>query len=719
MPELLLELFSEEIPARMQARAADDLARLATAGLKDAGLEHGDVRTFVTPRRLVLTVADLPEKQPDLREEKRGPRADAPDKAVEGFLKANGLTREQCEERDTGKGVFLFAVVEKIGAGTADVLPGLLSKVVAELPWQKSMRWGEGTMRWVRSLERILCVFGGKTLEIETRNAVPCGAATSGHRFLAPGVFEVSDFADYEAKLRAAHVILDREERKAVIAERAAAAAKAEGLTLRDDPGLLEEVAGLVEWPVVLTGKIDDAFMDVPDEVLTTSMRSHQKYFSLLNDDGSLAPRFVVVANTEAKDGGEAIIAGNERVLRARLSDAKFFWDQDRKVELESRIQTLAGSVFHARLGTMAQKVERITALAGDLAEFVPGCETDKAMRAARLAKADLATEMVYEFPELQGIMGRYYLLHEGHDADVADAVARHYSPAGPGDACPTAPVSVAVALADKLDTLVGFWVIGEKPTGSRDPFALRRAALGVIRIIIENGLRIPLSEVFFRAVQGYLEQDIEAVREALNSHLENTSSETAIESVSKVWADFHQNDLLEFFSDRLKIQLRERGVRHDLISAVFAVKKAGWFEDDFVRLTMKVDALSSFLATEDGANLLAAYKRASNIVSIEEKKGGMEYSADATEDRLVETQEKLLFQSLYDLGAKFGPMLDEERFDEAMAMLATLRGPVDDFFDHVTVNAEDMELRENRLRLLAKIREGMNSVAVFSEIEG
>ncbi len=698
MPELLLELFSEEIPARMQARATEDLKSLVLDRLKAAGLEHGPAHAFVTPRRLALVVTDLPEKQPDLREEKRGPRADAPERAVEGFLKANGVTRAQCEERATDKGTFLFAVVEKTGEATADVLPAMLGGVIADLPWQKSMRWGDGAMRWVRSLERILCLFGGKTLEIETRNAVPCGAVTSGHRFLAPESFEVTGFDDYAAKLRTAKVVLDREERKAIVKDGAEKIAKDAGLVLRDDPGLLEEVAGLVEWPVVLSGRIDDAFMDVPDEVLITSMRAHQKYFSLLNADGSLAPRFVVVANTEAKDGGKAVVAGNERVLRARLSDAKFFWDQDRKQPLESRIQALADSVFHAKLGSMAQKVERLTALAGDLAEFIPDCPADKAMRAARLAKADLSTGMVSEFPELQGVMGRYYLLGEGMDADVADAVAQHYSPAGPNDMCPTAPVSVSVALADKLDTLVGFFAVGEKPTGSRDPYALRRAALGIIRIVLENGLRLPLREVLLKAYWGYNETVPDFEKKLDGGHKPKIL----------------EKELLEFFADRLKVHLRERGVRHDHVAAVFALGG----EDDLVRLLARVDALSGFLATDDGANLLAAYRRASNIVAIEEKKDGKAYAGEPDASLHDQDEERALAAGLGACGERFNGAIEAEDYVAAMKAMAPLREPVDRFFDKVTVNADDAGVRANRLQLLAQFRSTLGKIADFSLIE-
>ena len=698
MPELLLELFSEEIPAHMQARAADDLKRLVTDALKAAGLAHGDARAYVTPRRLTLVVDDLPEQQPDLREEKRGPRADASDKAIDGFLKANGLTRDQCEERDLDKGTFLFAVMEKSGDETAAVLPGLLAAAIADLPWPKSMRWGDGDMRWVRTLERVLCRFGGEVLTLTLRNDVVCGDMTSGHRFLAPKPFAVTDFADYANILRHAFVILDRDERKAHIAEHAEKIAKAEKLTLRDDPGLLDEVTGLVEWPVVMTGRIDDAFMDVPHEVLITSMRSHQKYFSLLNADGSLAPRFVVVANTEAKDGGAAIVAGNERVLRARLSDAKFFWDQDRKKPLESRVQNLADSVFHAKLGTMAQKVERITALAGDLAPFIPGCDAGQAMRAARLAKADLVTEMVYEFPELQGVMGHYYALNDGEDAAVADAIAAHYSPAGPNDDCPTAPVSVAVALADKLDTLVGFFAVDEKPTGSRDPYALRRAALGIIRLVLENGLRLPLREAFMKAYWGYNE-----IVPDFEKTLDGGHKPKILE-----------RELLDFFADRLKVHLRERGVRHDHIEAVFALGN----EDDLVRLLARVDALSGFLATDDGANLLAAYKRAANIVAIEEKKDGAVFDGDIAADRLAQDEERALVDALSESGATANTAIGEERYVDAMEAMSTLRKPVDLFFDKVTVNADDADIRANRLRLLSQFRSTLGQIADFSRIE-
>jgi glycyl-tRNA synthetase beta chain len=699
MKELLLELFSEEIPARMQARATDDLRRLVTDGLKDAGLEHGDVRVFATPRRLALVVNGLPEKQPDLRVEKRGPKIEAPEKAIEGFLKANGVTREQCEERKLEKGTFLFAVVEKTGAETKSVLPDLLSRAITEIPWPKSMRWGAGEMRWVRSLERILCLFGGDVLTPVLRNEVPCGNTTSGHRFLAPEVFEVSDFADYSQKLRDSFVILDRDERKSIIRDGAKKAAADEGLELREDPGLLDEVTGLVEWPVVMTGRIDDDFMDVPDEVLITSMRSHQKYFSLLKADGSLAPYFIVVANTETKDRGALVVAGNERVLRARLSDAKFFWDQDGKKKLEDGIHQLADSVFHAKLGTMAQKIERITVLAGELAPFIPGCNAGDAKRAARLSKADLVTEMVYEFPELQGIMGRYYALKDGENAAIADAIAEHYSPAGPGDDCPVAPLSVAIALADKLDALVGFFAIGEKPTGSRDPYALRRAALGIIRLALENSLRLPLRAAIMKAYWGY--------NETVPGFEKNVGDGDQAKNLEFA--------LLEFFADRLKVHMRERSVRHDHIEAVFALGN----EDDLVRLKARVDALSGFLATDDGENLLSAYKRASNIVAIEEKKDGTSLDGDVSSDRLTQDEEYALVRALAESSGIANIAISEERYVDAMEAMASLRRPVDLFFNEVTVNVDAAEIRVNRLRLLSQFRATLGQIADFSRIEG
>ncbi|WP_372397321.1 glycine--tRNA ligase subunit beta [Azospirillum sp. HJ39] len=695
MTELLIEFFSEEIPARMQARAADDLKRLVTDKLAANGLAFTRAEAHSTPRRLALVVDGLAERTADVREEKKGPRLGSPEQAVAGFLKSAGLdSLDQCEQRDTGKGVFYFAVTEKKGRETADVLVEIIPAAMAELPWPKSMRWGTGTVRWVRPLHSIIALFGGRVLdggyEIGgTHGRIAFGNVTRGHRFLAPDAVTVESFADYKEKLRAAKVVLDREERKARIKTDAEALAAAQGLTLSPDDALLEEVAGLVEWPVVLMGGIDESFMDVPPEVLITSMRTHQKYFAVLDAAGRMAPRFIVVANTETVDGGKAVVAGNERVLRARLSDAKFFWDQDRKTKLEARVPALEKITFHAKLGTVAEKVTRVQLLAAGIARAI-GADSDAASRAALLCKADLVTEVVGEFPEVQGIMGRYYALGQGESTDVANAIADHYKPLGPSDTCPTAPVSVAVALADKIDTLVGFFAIDEKPTGSKDPYALRRAALGVIRLVLENGLRVKLAEVFAAAHGAY-----------------KVSGFAPAGSVG--------GDLMSFFADRLKVVLREQGVRHDLVDAVFALGG----EDDLVRLLARVKALQAFVGSDEGANLLAAYKRASNIVRIEEKKDGGAFDQPVDADRLVQDEEKALFAALNEASATAEPLLAAEDFAGTMAALAKLRGPVDAFFDKVTVNAEDKELRANRLRLLTQIRRTLNAVAEFSKIEG
>jgi glycyl-tRNA synthetase beta chain len=694
MAELLLELFSEEIPARMQKRAAEDLKKLVTGKLAKAGLEFTSADAHVTPRRLVLVVDGLPEKQPDVSEERRGPRADAPEKAIAGFLGSIGLTRDQVEEREMPKGTFLFAVIEKTGAETKGVLPGLILEAIQEVPWQKSMRWARNSFRWVRPLHHVLAIFDGKTLE----GSLALGDwtldftdTTRGHRFMAPDAFSVTGFADYRAKLRDAFVVLDREERKKIIADGAGALAKAEGMTLKDDPGLLEEVCGLVEWPAPLMGKIEDAFMEVPPEALVTAMRTHQKYFALETGDGALAPRFITVSNMASDPTRDAtIVAGNEKVLRARLSDARFFWDQDRAETLESRVPALASVTFYDKLGTLADKMGRVEDLAGRLAAFVPDCDAILARRATNLAKADLTTEMVGEFPELQGIMGRYYAGHDGEVDAVCTAISEHYAPQGPSDKCPTAPVSVAVALADKIDTLVGFFAIDERPTGSRDPFALRRAALGVIRLVMENGLAIPLRQLF-----GYAYDQI-GVDDGLSK------SETT-------------DALLDFLADRLKVHLREQGTRHDLIAAVFALGD----EDDLNRLIARVEALSGFLASENGTNLLIAYRRAANIVRIEAAKDEREFDGQPDPARFEQEEEKALWAALDGAGAALNARVDAEDFSGAMAALAELRTPVDAYFDKVTVNVEQPELRENRLRTLAGIVATMNPVADFSKVEG
>jgi glycyl-tRNA synthetase beta chain len=694
MAELFLELFSEEIPARMQARAAEDLKRLVTDKLKDAGLAFTSASAYATPRRLALTVDGLPLAQPDVTEEKRGPRVGAPEQAIQGFLKSAGLASlDQCEKRDTGKGEFWFAVVKKKGVKTATLLPGLLTESFAALPWPKSMRWAGHQYRWVRPLHSVVATFDGALIEgaIDLGgSSIKFACSTPGHRFLDPSEFEVAGFGDYKVKLREGYVIVDPAERRAAIKEQTEKLAAAEGLTVKPDDALLDEVTGLVEWPVALMGRIDEQFMDIPPEVLTTSMRVNQKYFSLLDKSGKLAPRFLVVANMVTKDGGKAIVAGNERVLRARLSDAKFFWDQDRKVKLEERVPALKDIVFHAKLGTVADKISRMQTLAAELVPYIPGADVDQVRSAALLAKADLTTGVVGEFPELQGVMGRYYAMHEGEKQAVADAIAEHYAPLGPNDRCPTAPVSVAVALADKIDSLVGFFSIDEKPTGSKDPFALRRAALGVIRLIVENKLRMPLSELFAAAHQ---------------LHGDQKGAFTALKP----------GELLDFFADRLKVALREKGVRHDLVSAVFALGG----EDDLVRLLARVDALKSFLASPDGANLLVAYRRASNIVRIEEKKDGKTYNSGVDGALLRQEEEKALHRALAASGEAGVHALESEDFTGAMGALAQLRAPVDAFFDKVTVNCEEAELRANRLRLLSEIRATLNRVADFSQIEG
>ena len=680
MAEFLLELLSEEIPARMQARAAEDLKRLVTEKLKAAGLEFSKAETCVTPRRLALVIDGLPVAQPDVKEERKGPRIDAPAQAIDGFLRSTGLTRDQLTEVEDKKGTYLVAIIEKQGGATADVIAQIVPEVIRAFPWPKSMRWGAGSLTWVRPLHSVIALFGGAVVPFNV-DGIASGASTVGHRFLAPARFEVADFADYKMKLRAAFVIVDPRERKLDISEHLDQYGQQNGLLPIEDDGLFDEVAGLVEWPVILVGNIDTAFMDVPPEALISAIKTHQKYPMFRDRAGKLAPRFAIVSNLAAKDGGKAIIAGNERVLSARLSDTKFFWDLDRKSTLESRVPALEDVVFHEKLGTLGEKVRRVAALAVELAKSIPGADPDLAHQAAGLAKADLRTEMVGEFPELQGIMGRYYALAEGKPAEVAEAIADHYRPQGPNDACPTAPVSVAVALADKIDTLVGFFGVDEKPTGSKDPFALRRAALGVIRLVLENGLRLRLLDVFQSA---------------------GASSDTALQ-------------LLDFFADRLKVYLREQGVRHDLITAVFALSG----EDDLVRLLDRVRALQGFLDTEDGANLLAAYKRATNIVRIEEKKDSASYDGAADAQRLVQEEEKVLHTRLADAMKDAEAAVRDERFTDAMTALAGLRRPVDAFFDHVTVNAEDPELRRNRLYLLSQIRATLHQVADFSKIEG
>lgn len=686
MAELLLELLSEEIPARMQDRAREDLARLMVESLDAAGLDcERPIRTFATPRRLTLVVAGLPERQPDRVVERKGPRAHAPEQARAGFLRGLAGLDYSLEEREEKKGRLVYAVVREPGRRSAELLAQLVPEVVQRLTWPKSMRWGSGEFRWVRPLQSILCLLDGETVRFELAG-IEAGATTYGHRFMAPDPLPVRDFADYVVKLRRAKVILDGAERRALIAKAAEELAAVEGLVLEDDPALLDEVKGLVEWPVALKGAIDEAFMEVPSEVLVTTMRTNQKYLALRRPDGALARHFVVIANMAASDGGAAIVAGNERVLRARLWDAKFFWEQDRKVTLESRLPALDGMVFHAELGSLGERVQRLVALAGALTPCVPGADRVMAERAALLAKTDLVTGMVGEFPELQGVMGGHYARAQGEPDAVADAIRDQYTPKGPDDRCPTAPDSVVVALAEKLDTLVGFFAVNIKPTGSKDPFALRRAALGVVRLVIDNHLRLPLTPAFEAALRGYGD----ARRQSVVA------------------------ELLAFFADRLKVHLRERGVRHDLIGAVFAMGG----EDDLVRLLARVEALRAFLETEDGRNLLTAYRRASSIVAIEEKKDGRSFAGEPRVEALVEPAEKALFEALAAARQEVERALQIEDFARAMTALARLRRPVDTFFDTVLVNAPEPDLRTNRLLMLGQIRAALGRVADFALIE-
>ena len=685
--ELLLELLSEEMPAGMQRRAIAELATLLRDKLAAAEIPAADLHGYVTPRRLTVIAKGIPAAQPDRSEARRGPRVGAPAAAIEGFLRSAGIASiDECEIRDTGRSEFYFATIKRAGRPAAAVLPELVKSALFELPWPKSMRYPASSLRWVRPLTSVVFLFDGEILPLSL-DRVPVGRITRGHRFLSPGEICVADAAEYLERLAKAHVVLDQERRKEIIAKGLEAAAADEGFVLKPDPGLLDEVTGLVEFPVVLAGAIDAEYMALPPEVLATAMRTHQKYFSCLTTDGSPAPRFLFVANNIASDGGSTIIAGNERVLRARLADARFFWDQDRRVPLASRIEALSQRVFHAKLGSLYDKVSRLERLVDFLVDHVPGADPERSQRSVSLAKADLSTGMVGEFPELQGVIGRYYALHDVEDPAVADAIAAHYRPVGPNDACPTAPISIVAALADKIDSLVAFFSIGEKPTGSRDPFALRRAALGIIRLVVENALRVPLA-VAFRHAHSTLGSD----------------------------APDPTGELLDFIAERLRVHLREQGIGHDLISAVF--NRAGEREDDLVRLLARVAALRVFLASEDGANLLIAFRRASNIVAIEERRDHRSYDGGIDPELLHQSEERVLAERLAE-GEAAGTFLQREEFAAAMSELARLRRPVDDFFDKVTVNCDDAALRENRLRLLSRIRDTMNQIADFSQIEG
>lgn len=708
MPQLLLEILSEEIPARMQAKAEADLVKALMDGLTAAGLIPEGVKGFSGPRRLVAVVEGLPVKSADVVEDVIGPKEGAPDAAIQGFLKKAGLTDiSQAHVHDVPKkGRVYVAHVRKAGKATADVIAALVPQIIRGFHWPKSMRWGSGDLRWVRPISRILCTFDGEVAPFEIEG-IRSGNITEGHRVMGRGPYLVRRFDDYSDVLKnKGRVILDREERKETILTDAKQLCAAQNLELVDDIGLLEEVAGLAEYPVVIMGDMDPSFLDLPPEVIKLSMRTHQKYFAVRDPakkDGGLAPKFVVVANLDATDGGKKIAEGNSRVLSARLNDARFFWDNDRKVSLESRFEKLGNIVFHEKLGTVKDKATRVMALAKELARRV-GADPAQAERAAKLAKCDLVSDMVGEFAELEGVMGRYYATLQGEKQAIADAVRDHYKPKGPSDEVPSNPVSVAVALADKFDTLVGFWAIDEKPTGSKDPFALRRAALGIIRIILTTKVRLELRDftssarVALKSQVPYPAKQSETVEDAARS------------AVSMVWV----SDLLSFFADRLKVHLREQGARHDLIDAVFALG-----EDDLVLIVKRVEALGEFLATEDGKNLLAGYKRAANILAIEEKKDDKSYSGQGKSMAGDPPEVDALVSALSKAAPEASAALEKEDFAGAMRALSKLRGPVDAFFDKVTVNADDKAVRENRLNLLSQIRDALNRVADFSKIEG
>ncbi|MCI4644286.1 MAG: glycine--tRNA ligase subunit beta [Hyphomonadaceae bacterium] len=753
MPELLLELFSEEIPARMQARAEADLGAALEAKLAEAGLEHGAVSTWSGPRRLGVRIEDVAAKSEDVREERKGPKVGAPEKAVAGFLRGAGLENiEQAEVKsDPKKGEFYVAVIETPGRKAEEIIAEAVPAIVRGFHWPKSMRTGTGELRWVRPLQRILCVLGGKVVAFDV-DGIASGNETEGHRVHGRGPYTVTGWDDYQSQLEGeGHVLLTRDARRSLIETQALALCQKSGLTLIEDKGLLEEVTGLAEWPMVILGEMDPAFLALPPEVIQLSMRTHQKYFAVEGaKTGQLAPNFIVVANIEPSDGGVAIAAGNAKVLSARLDDARFFWENDKETGLEAMAPKLTTIAFKEELGSIGDKVERVAALARELAPKV-GADPDLAEKAARLCKADLVSEMVYEFPELQGVMGRYYALEAGSAAltpnpspangrgeqtepdappspgrgrgaggegllsglsktditQIADAIAEHYKPQGPSDAVPTAPVSVAVALADKLDTLVGFWAIGEKPTGSKDPFALRRAALGVVRIVLENEVRVGLRNIILSA------------RVALKSKvavqtLPNTQPDTVRQSVDQAYDAWIDPSIVDFFADRLKQVLRDEGKRHDLIDAVFSLG-----EDDLVLIVKRVEALSTFLASEDGANLLAAYKRAANILKAEEKKDGKVYDGVPTPSKMTESAERDLLSAIEVETVEVDAALAREDFEAAMGHLAKLRQPADEFFNQVMVNAEKSDVRANRLNLLAALRAAMHKVADFSKVEG
>ncbi len=746
MPDLLLELFSEEIPARMQAKAADDLRKMVTDKLVAEGLVYDGAKSFATPRRLALTIHGLPSRQPDLKDERKGPKVGAPDAAVQGFLKATGLKSldEATIQKDPKKGDFYVALIEKAGRPAIDVIAEIIPVIIRTFPWPKAMRWGElsakpGALQWVRPLHSIVATFGMETEEPDVVAfdvaGIKAGQVTRGHRFMAPAQFSVRRFEDYEAKLFAAKVVLDPQRRKDIIFTEAKNLAFAQGFELIEDQGLLDEVSGLVEWPVVLMGSFDESFLSIPGEVIRATIRNNQKCF-VVNDPktGKLANRFILVANIEASDGGAAIIAGNERVIRARLSDAKFFYETDLKTRLEDRLPKFDGIVFHEKLGTQAERIARIERLAAEIAPLV-GADVEKTKRAARLAKTDLLTEVVGEFPEVQGLMGKYYALAQGEDSSVAQAIEDHYKPQGPNDRVPTDPVAIAVALADKLDILFGFWAIDQKPSGSKDPYALRRAALGVIRIILNNELRLSLFDLsakpFARNASAKLFAEFKVDAGLVRSAASRMTSPLLRESVASLALQYRDRqiggvdkvvetmraaafDLLDYFAERLKNQLRDHGARHDLVDAVFAFE----LQDDFLAIVRRVEALGKFLDTDDGKNLLAGTKRASNILAIEEKKDKRAFDGAPDASLFVADEEKQLARAIDEVKREAGDAVANENFEAAMAAMAKLRPAVDAFFDKVKVNDDDAKVRENRLKLLNEIRAATRAVADFSRIQ-
>jgi glycyl-tRNA synthetase beta chain len=741
MPDLLIELFSEEIPARMQARAAEDLKARVTDGLVDAGLTYAGAAAFHTPRRLALAVDGLLSDSPTLREERKGPRTDAPEKAIEGFLRGAGVAREDLQVRDDKKGQVYFAVIEKPGRPAADIVAEVLSSVIRNFPWPKSMRWGNSRLKWVRPLHSILCILSDETdatvvpMEVEGLSTTD---TTEGHRFMAPGRFSVTNFEGYAAELKRRSVILDAQERADHIWQDATNQAFAAGLEVVEDKGLLSEVAGLVEWPVVLMGEIGADFLDLPPEVLQTSMKEHQKFFSVKNPKTGRIERFITVANRETRDDGATILAGNQKVLAARLSDAKFFWENDLRIAkagMTAWTEQLTNVTFHNRLGSQAERIDRIAALARDLAP-VMGADADLAEQAARLAKADLSSEMVYEFPELQGLMGRYYAEAAGLPDAVAAAAQDHYSPLGPTDAVPEAAVSRIVALADKIDTLTGFWAIDEKPTGSKDPFALRRAALGVIRILLDSQARLPLDQYFdLQLVRHNIklnddadDTQLTALKALVDEIAEHGVFGAALRAIrDKVDGDAPllarletevpdaSTDLLSFFHDRLKVHLRDEGLRHDVIDACLA--RPG--SDDIVLLVARAQALGAVLKTEDGENLVQGFKRANNILGQAEEKDGVAYEFGADPKFAEDPTETALFDALTDAKPRIDEALAAEDFATAMSAMAGLRGPIDAFFEAVQINADNDVVRRNRLNLLSTIRSTCLSVADLTRLEG